>query len=172
MKKTALAFLAPYRARWQALEPRERLVASIFAGGMLLFLFYILLWSTMQSELSRLRVAVPQDKIKLSLMRVQASQVSQLRARGAQVRAQGINILATLEQTANARGLKQNITRMEPDGPTGAHINLEGIAFDVLVSWLNDLQTQNAIRVESATIEAQPAPGVVKARLTLRGPAA
>ena len=172
MKKIELAFLAPYRARWQALEPRERLVASIFIGGMLLFLFYILLWSTMQSDLSRLRVSVPQDKIKLSQMRVQAAQVAQLRARGAQVRAAGINILATLEQTANARGLKQNISRMEPEGATGAHINLDGIAFDVLVSWLNDLQTQNAIRVESATIEAQPAPGVIKARLTLRGPAA
>ena len=172
MKKPELGFLAPYLARWQALEPRERLVASLFAGGMLLFLFYVLLWSTMQSELSRLRVSVPQDSIKLSQMRVQAAQAAQLQARGAQVRAQGVNILATLEQTANARGLKQNISRMEPEGPTGAHINLDGLPFNALVSWLNDLQTQNAIRVESATIEAQPAPGVIKARLTLRAPAA
>lgn len=171
MKKPDLAFLAPYRARWQALEPRERLVASLFIGGMLVFLFYILLWSTLQRDLSRLRVAVPQDTVKLRQMRVQAAQVGHLRARGAQVQSQGINILATLEQTANARGLKQNIARMEPEGPTGAHISLDSIAFDALVSWLNDLQTQNAIRVESAALEAQPAPGMVKARLTLRRPA-
>ncbi len=172
MKKIGLAFLAPYRARWQALEPRERLFLSIAGGALVLFLFYILLWSKMQSELARLRVSVPQDQAKLSVMRQQAAQVEQLRARGAMTRAQGVNILATLEQTANTRGLKQNITRMEPEGSNAARINLDGIAFDTLIPWLHDLQTQNAIRVESATLEAQPAPGIVKARLLLRGPAA
>lgn len=172
MKKIDLAFIEPYRVRWQALEPRERLLLSVGAGALVLFLFYILLWSHMQSELSRLRASVPHDTARLSVMRVQAMQVAQLRTRGAMTRAQGINILSTLEQGATARGLKQNIARMEPDGASGAHLSLDGVAFDALMAWLSDLQTQNAIRVESATFEVQPAPGIVKARLTLRGPSA
>jgi general secretion pathway protein M len=169
MKSVGFAFLEPYRARWQALEPRERRVLTIGIIVLAAFLFYILLWSRMQSDLARLRVSVPKDQARLSVMRVQAMQVSQLRAQGATGRAQGGNILSVIEQTATTRGLKQSITRMEPEGANNVRLNLDSVSFNALAAWLSDLQKQNGIRVDNATLESLPAPGMVRARLLLRG---
>jgi general secretion pathway protein M len=172
MSDPRLAFLEPYRAKWQALEPQERVLLTVAGSALAAFLFYVMLWSHMQSELTRLRVSVPEEKAKLSAMQAQAAQVAQLRARGAALRARSGNILATLEQTATAHGLKPSIVRMEPEGANGARLSLDSVAFDTLLTWLNDLQTQNSIRVESANFEVLAAPGTVKGRLLLRGPAA
>ena len=169
MKPVNLTFLEPYRARWLALEPRERRVLTVTIVVLTAFLFYILLWSRMQSDLGRLRVSVPKDQARLSLMRAQATQVVQLRAQGVTGRTQGGNILSVIEQTAAARGLKQAITRMEPEGANNVRLNLDSVSFNALVTWLGDLQKQNGIRVDNTTLEALPAPGMVRARLLLRG---
>ena len=169
MKPLNLAFLEPYRVRWMALEPRERRVLTVAIVVLAAFLFYILLWSRMQSDLGRLRVSVPKDQARLGIMQAQAMQVAQLRAQGVTGRTQGGNILSVIEQTAAARGLKQAITRMEPEGANNVRLNLDSVSFNALVTWLGDLQKQHGIRVDSTTLEALPAPGMVRARLLLRG---
>lgn len=164
------AELEPYLARWRALPPRQRLVFG-GAGALLgVILFYLLLWSPMTSNIARLREAVPQDRQKLAVMRAQSKEAAQLRTSGAALAKRGGNILATLEQAASARGLRQNITRMEPEGASGAHVTLEGAHFNALLSMLHDLQTQSGVRLENATLESHAEPGHVNARLTLRGP--
>jgi general secretion pathway protein M len=170
MKLPALGFLDPYRDRWRALAPRERLVVSVGAGVLAVILFYLLLWAPMQRELNRLRAAVPQDAVRVAQMRAQAMQVQQLRMSGARLNGGG-SVLAVVEQTATARGFKPNITRMEPEGVNGANLAVDGVVFNTLVSWLNDLQVQHGMRVESASLDSAAGPGTVKGRLLLRGPA-
>jgi len=164
------AFVAPLRARWQSLPPRDQQVlkwGGVVAGALL---FLGAFWLPMQRDLGRLRLSVPQDQAKLLTMQAQAQQVMQLKARGAGA-ARGGNILATIEQTASARGLKAAITRMEPEGATGARLTLENAHFNTLMGWLNDIQNQQGVRVEAAQLDSQSAAGMVNARLTLRGPA-
>ncbi|MHB8428482.1 MAG: type II secretion system protein GspM, partial [Acidiferrobacterales bacterium] len=134
------------------------------------FLFYDLLWAPVEHDLHELRVEVPRDRARLTIMRAQALQVSQLRAGGMIGHASSGAILATLEQSAASYGLKQALTQMEPDGTSGARLVLQGVAFNTLVTWLNALQAHNGVRVESAAINAKATPGVVDAHLTLRGP--
>ena len=154
-------------SKLNALAPRERqmVIGSVAA---VLAVLLLSLWLPMQRELSQLRQSVPQEKVQLAQMQVQAMQVNQLRASG-RVAVSGGNLLANLEQSATTSGLRQRITRMEPDGTNGARLSLDGVNFDALVSWLAGLQNQGGVRVEKATLEAQPAPGTVNARLTLRG---
>lgn len=160
------AFLEPYIAKWQGLEPRERQLA--IAGGILalVFLFYLIVWAPMQRDLARLRVTVPQDSAKLALMRAQAAQVQQLRARMPS-RSQSGNMLSRLEQAASSRGLRQHVTRMEPEGQNGARLTMDDVSFNVLLSWLADLQSQG-IQVENASVQGRPSPGLVNAKILLR----
>lgn len=171
MKRSILSFLEPYLARWRALQGRERVavvIAAVALGG---FLFYDALWAPMQHELHRLRVAVPRDHARLTVMRAQALQIRQLRAGGKIAHVSGgAAILATLERSAAAYGLQQSLTQMEPDGANGARLILQGVGFNTLVTWLGVLQTRNGLRIENAAIEAKAAPGVVDAHLELRGP--
>lgn len=162
-----LKFLEPYLARWRSLQPRERYMVTAVAI-LLVFILCLGFWLPMQREINRLRTAVPQARTQLAQMRLDSTQIVQLRASGVSA-ASGGNILARLEQSATARGLKQNITRMEPEGTSNARVALDGVNFDALVGWLADLQSQGGLRVEKATLETRPVPGTVNARLVLRG---
>jgi type II secretory pathway component PulM len=153
--------------RLRNLPQRERWLVIGGAIG-LLFVLYLSLWLPWQLELTRLRVTVPQEKIQLAQMRVQAMEISQLRASG-RVPLAGGNLLANLEQSATANGIRGRITRMEPDGTNGARLSLEGVHFNALITWLASLQSQGGVRIEKVTFEAQPTAGTVNARLVLRG---
>jgi type II secretory pathway component PulM len=152
--------------RLRNLPQRERWMVIGAAIG-LLILLYLSLWLPWQSKISKLRATVPQEKIQLAQMRVQAMEISQLRASG-RVPASGGNLLANLEQSATANGIRARITRMEPDGTNGARLSLDGVHFNALITWLASLQSQGGVRIEKATFEAQ-AVGTVNARLVLRG---
>ena len=153
--------------RLRNLTPREQLIYFGGAAAVLLIL-YLSLWLPVQRELSRLRTAVPQEKSQLAQMQVQAMEVNQLRASGRLPTAGG-NLLARLEQSATASGIRSRITRMEPDGSNGARLSLDSVDFNALIGWLGNLQTQGGVRVEKATFEAQATAGTVSARLVLRG---
>ncbi|MFQ5994205.1 MAG: type II secretion system protein GspM [Acidiferrobacterales bacterium] len=156
-------------SRWRALELRERIV---IAGGTviaLVMLFYAFAWMPMQRDLSQLRVNVPKTRAELALMRVQAREVKKLQAGGGPVGTAG-NLLTKLERSAVERGLRQNISRMEPDGDHAVRLALDGIRFNDLVRWLADLHQQAGVRADTATISAEASTGVVNARLLLRRP--
>lgn len=162
-----LKFLEPYLARWRSLQPRERHMVSAVAIA-LVFILGIGFWLPMQRDIKRLRTAVPQARTQLAQMRLESAQIAQLRASGIATAAGG-DIMARLEQSATAHGLKQSITRMEPESANNARVSLDGVNFDALAGWLGDLQSQSGLRVEKATLETRPVPGTVNARLVLRG---
>ncbi len=152
--------------RLRNLPQRERWMVIGVAAGLLLLL-YLSVWLPWQSQIKKLRASVPQEKVQLAQMRVQAMEISQLRASG-RVPVSGGNLLANLEQSATANGIRGRITRMEPDGSNGARLSLDGVHFNALITWLASLQSQGGVRIEKATFEAQ-AVGTVNARLVLRG---
>lgn len=153
---------------WNTLQPRERLVVA--GGGVILLalLCYAVVWAPLQHELSRLRADVPKQRAQLALMQAQARQVARLRASTRSSVGAG-NLLTGLEQSAQQLGVRENITRMEPDGTNTVRLSLDSVNFNTLLSWLADLQSKGGIRTETATITAQPDPGLVDARLLVRG---
>ncbi|BAV33868.1 general secretion pathway protein M [Sulfuricaulis limicola] len=153
--------------RLRNLPQRERwMVIGVAVGAVILL--YLSLWLPWQAQIRKLRTTVPQEKIQLAQMRVQAMEISQLRASG-RVPLAGGNLLANLEQSATANGIRGRITRMEPDGSNGARLSLDGVHFNALITWLASLQSQGGVRIEKATFEAQAEAGTVNARLVLRG---
>jgi general secretion pathway protein M len=157
------------RNTWNSLQSRERLVVGVGAAILLALLGYSIVWAPVQRDLSNLRIDVPKQRMQLALMRVQAKQVAQLRGSAPAKIASG-NLLTKLEQSAQNRGLRENITRMEPDETNLVRLSLDSVDFNALLRWLKELQTQNGIRPETATITTQSDPGLVNARLLMRGP--
>ena len=157
----------PALARMRNLPPQERMML-LGVGVAVLLMLYLMLWLPLSRELSRLRVSVPQEKIQIAQMQVQAMQINQLRASGRATMSGG-TLLTNLEQSATVSGIRPRISRMEPDGANGARVTLDAVNFNALVTWLSNLHNQGGVRVEKATLETQPTAGTVNARLVLRG---
>lgn len=152
---------------WSGLAERERLMAK--AGGLLVgvTLVYLMFWEPVQNELTRLRTAVPEKQVQLVRMRALAAQVQPLRGRVAQPPASGA-LLGMVEQSAAARGLRTQITRIEAEGTNGLQLTLEAMPFNSLVAWLAELQENNAIAVDQANLDAHAKPGQVSGKVRLR----
>lgn len=71
--------------------------------------------------------------------------------------------------TDTARENDVQVRRFEPDGDNGVRVWLEGAQFNAVVKWLYQLEETHAIRAAEINIERESQPGMVSARLTLRG---
>lgn len=161
-------FVSDLQQRWAALQQREK---RILAGGglfLLGFAFYAGLWVPMQSGLDRLRASVPAKTQELARLQMQATEIRRLKGRGP-TKPSGSS-LSTVERLATSRGLRQQISKLEPDGQHGLRLTVEQVDFNRLLRFLAELQKQQGLRVENATFDGDPdSPGIVTARLILRG---
>jgi general secretion pathway protein M len=162
------AWTAPLRERWTALPPPARQYIKLGALVLVPVVLYLALWLPMQRQVGSMRAKIPQAREQLALMRVQAVQVTQLRATAPTGTAPIGNLPTFVEQLATTHGLKGNVKKLEAAGKNGVAMTVENVSFNGLLSFLGDLQKQAAISVESAAFDAQATPGIVNAQLTLR----
>ncbi len=161
-----LAWTEPARARWNALGARERRVASVLAGFLGAALFYLLVWSPVESGLARARVRLASVQAQLARVQEQAAAVASVRA--APRVTLPANLVAALGQAADRHGLREQLKRVDAEGASAVRVQVEDASFQSLVAWLVELQQQLGLRAESATLERHANPGNVNARLLLR----
>ncbi len=161
-----LAWIEPWRARWNALGARERRVVAALAGFLAVVLLYLLVWSPVQSGLARTRARLASVQAQLAQVKEQAALVA--RARSAPGVVPPSNPAAAVEQAAEKHGLRGQLKRVEAEGAGRMRVQLEGASFSALTAWLAELQQRGGMRAESATLDRHANPGTVNARLLLR----
>lgn len=77
----------------------------------------------------------------------------------------GQALLSTVAGSARRHGVTLN--RFQPEGRDALAVSLDDVPFGELVVWLERLQREDGISVRSATLDAQSAPGRVRARILL-----
>ncbi len=77
----------------------------------------------------------------------------------------GQALLSTVAGSARRHGVTLN--RFQPEGTDALAVSLEDVPFGELVVWLERLQREDGIQIRSATLDAQSAPGRVRARILL-----
>lgn len=154
---------------WRGLAARERAVLGGGVAFVVLVLGYTLAWAPLQRELDRLRTEVPKEHAQLQWMQAQTGRLKILRS-AAPTALQKQGILSFVEQSAEAYSIRQFIKRVDPDGTSSVRLAIDGVPFNSLVEWLANLQKQGGVRIENASLEPQPTPGAVNARLLLRAP--
>jgi type II secretory pathway component PulM len=159
------AWTEPWRARWNALGARERRVASVLAGLLGAALFYLLVWSPVESGLAKARARLASVQAQLARVQEQAAVVAKVRATPRV--APPANPAAAVGQAADRHGLREQLKRVDAEGASAVRVQIEDAAFPALMAWLLELQ-QAGLRAESATFERHANPGTVNARLLLR----
>lgn len=115
-----------------------------------------------------LRASVPLQQRSLEDMRRNGQEVLNLRSTGAASKSVDPTSLGELERSAEASGLRSQMTSMTQNGADGLVITLEGASFNRLIAWLDDLRMNKGIRVQRAAIERAPENGTVTARVVLQ----
>ena len=160
--------LAPLRARFEALQPREQLIVA--AGGLVLglFLIYLALWQPF--ALARAHRA--EELASARALAVRIEQIGALAqashpAGGPPVVGNDVSLLSAVDQAGKDGTLGKPLSRINPDGDKQVRVWVDDVPFDAVLRWMDDLQTRYAVHIDNVAIERRPTPGVVSARLSL-----
>ena len=156
------------RDRWNTRSPAERraLAAIGFASAAALIAAFV--WLPLERSRSRSAAEVPALQASVARMQAQAEEVRRLRSSPARA-AGDAPALASLAASPESAKLLSGATVQAPDE---RHVVVAGndLAFGALLEWVAAAQASHGVRVESARIEALPAPGRVRAELRLAKP--
>ena len=149
---------------WRSRSARERGIVRAGLAVLAVMLVVALAWLPLERTRARLAAEMPVLRASVSALERDAEEVRRLRALPAAVPANA-GPLAPL-MAANAW---RELPGVQVSVPDEKHVRLSGadIAFTALLDWLANAQAAHGLTVESARIDALPAPGRVRAELVL-----
>lgn len=150
----------------QSLSERERrLVVGGGVVALVLFLLGVVL--PLDHAIAQGQARVAHKQADLAWMRSVAPQLAAAAPAVAPPSSQR-SLIAVIDASAHEAGLGSTLTNSEPNGPGGLRVRLDKAPFDTMIGWLARLAEQRGIRVETATVDAAGAPGLVNAGIVLR----
>ena len=78
-----------------------------------------------------------------------------------------VSLLTAVDQAAKNGTLKKPPSRLQPDGDNAARIWFEDVEFDVLLRWMQELQSRYGVTIDVVDIEKRETAGLVNARLSV-----
>ncbi len=149
------------------LNTRERWILIGGAIATFIIVFYAFVWAPWHDALARLRVQVPGQQETLVWMQREASAVQPyLKRAKRQTGKPRLPLLTVIEQTANARRLRDVIRQMQPGEGDQVRVWLRDAAFDPWLLWTDDLRKQG-IEIVAATVNKSQQENRVNIRVTL-----
>lgn len=159
------------REWFESLDTRQRLILVLGSALLVPFLLWLFLWRPLVGSVDQLQDEVQAQRETLLWMQKAAVEIRSLRgsAQGAQTGGLGgRSLLAVVDQSARSAGLGNGLKRIEPESADAVRVRLEGVAFDAVLRWLDELVRQFGVTANMASIEREGAPGQVNMRLTLQ----
>jgi type II secretory pathway component PulM len=150
---------------WRARPERERSVVSAGLVMLAIMLAVTLLWLPLERTRVRRGAELPELRASVLALQRDAAEVKRLRALPATIPANPSPLAPLMAANAWARELPG----VQLTVPDEKHVRIVGddVGFTALLDWLANAQAAHGLRVETARIEALPAPGRVRAELTL-----
>jgi general secretion pathway protein M len=166
--------LAPLRARYDALQPREQLIvaAGLLVGAVMLI--YLVLWEPFALARDHQAKALVTARAYASRLELAAAKAAATHTTGALLTAAaaaaagGDTSLLSIVDTATKDGtIAKPPSRIQPDGDKQVRVWFDDVSFDALTRWMFQAQQRYAVHIEEMAIERRSTPGIVNARLTL-----
>jgi general secretion pathway protein M len=155
----------PALSRWWAQKTRrERAIIAVLALVVAIAILWLAVWRPMRQDSAMLRAAAPVARSELAEGERMAGEIAGLER--AAPTPPPPEAQAALERIMNERLAQGGAAHVEwRDGR--AHVALDAVRFDALVTALDALQREAQLRVVEATLTARVEPGTVRAELTV-----
>ena len=157
---------------WQQLKPRERLMLTIAGGFLGIIIVYLSILEPILTKADRLEKQLQEQELLVKWMQnavVEAKRLSRGNGTKIKVGAGGQSLLGIIDRTAKAQQLGDSMKRVEPDGSSRVRVWLERASFDDMIRWLEKLQRDYDVVLDSAVVDREGLPGRVNARLIFVG---
>lgn len=144
---------------WLSRSERERTLWLAVGAIVALALAVTFAWLPLERSRTRLEAELPRLRASLETMQRQAAEVKRLRALppAGNLKAPVSALAATPAPGTQVTPLDANRVRLGGDD----------VAFTALIVWIAAAQASHGLRVESARVDALPAPGRVKADIVM-----
>ena len=152
-------------ARWQAFSMKEQSFLTVLLIVILCLVFYAFMWLPVQHGRERLSRVIPEKKTKLLLMRSQAADVERLRGQFNNIRSRSGGLKAAIAVSAQVNGLKLSYAttavNVANNDERNVKVTLMQVSFDAWLKWVESLQSQHHVRVQSCQIMPSTSRGLV-----------
>jgi len=156
-------------AQWRGRSPRERLVLGGVGLVVLAAVLYAFAWLPLERHRARLQAELPLLRASVVQMRAQAGEVKRLKTMPPREQSANPAPLASLLSAGTlAQGLPG--ARLAPVDGKRVRLTVDDASWPRLVEWVSAAQSLHGLAAESATVEALPAAGRVKADLVMVAP--
>ncbi|MBK9657279.1 MAG: type II secretion system protein M [Rhodanobacteraceae bacterium] len=78
------------------------------------------------------------------------------------------SLFALIDSSARDAGLMSAQTRIEPLGEDRVRVSMDGVSFDQLAAWLENLDRSEGVDINEWSVDRALVPGVVNASMTLQ----
>ena len=153
-------------AWYQAQNSREQRMV-LFGAVAAALLLVLAVFMPLDRNVSRTHTRVARKQADLAWMQAAAPALAAAGPAIAAPTSQGA-LIVVVASSARESGLGNALSSTEPNGQGALRVRLDRAPFDGMVTWLYRLSQQNGIHVDSASIDAANAPGLVNASLVLR----
>lgn len=151
-------------ARWR--DPRVGLAAA----AVLLFLLWALVWWPTQQNLHKTERLLQQQRADYQWMQQAAARIRPARSTGNGHAAVAGTLLTLVEQSASTFKLRDELQRVEPQGPGRVQLWFNQAPFDRLLGWWGALGEQG-VAVTQINVRRAEQPGHVSAQMSLQATA-
>ena len=148
------------------LAQRERMLVASAGALLVLAITYLVLFGPAAKALNTRQARVVDKRQDLVWMRSVANAV-RMAAVSHGGPSGGESLVVLINRTAQQAGIASALNNQAPQGDNGIRVRLENVQFDLLVTWLGQLERQFAVRVDNANIERTDKTGYVNASLVL-----
>lgn len=156
---------------FQSLETREQQFISVGAVFVIATLIYVLVWAPMQEKQTQLRKQISTWELALADLRPLAAIISggSSTAQPNSTRPNTTTPIIAVDQTLRSRGLERYRQNSQPTSSNGIRVTFENVAFDELMVWLGDIDTQHGLSLQSGsfTTSSSSVSGRINATLAL-----
>lgn len=159
--------LAPLRARYEALQPREQLFVAVAGVAIALALIYSAVWLPFAHARQRHAQELEAARGIARTLAIAEAEVRVSRPAEALAVDRSMDLDATVEQASKNGTLPKPLTSLRREGNNQVRVLIEGVPFDAATQWIYDLQTRYGVRIDVADIERQETPGVINLRLAV-----
>jgi general secretion pathway protein M len=153
------------RNRYDSIEPREQLALKWLCAFFLAVFVYFGLFEPANSFYEDRLVDFERNQSLLQYMKATESEARA--ATGGDQSIGGQNLMSDISNSARRFGINPN--RLQPEGEDGVSVWFDGVSFALLLDWMASV-TQQGVSVRQISIDRNDEePGVVNARIILRG---